>query len=358
MRIPNRVEAEGPLDAKILICGESPGAEEEQVGRPFVGASGQLLDMILSSVGIDRTRCYVTNVVKIRPPSNKLDRLGEYGLQLTDFYPELFNEVNNVKPNIVIALGNTPLEALTGISSVTKYRGSVLEGKPEVGKVKVLPSLHPAACLRTYSWTHILKFDLKRALAESAYPDIRRKDRTYIINPSFDAIMAELERLMSSTYLSIDLETYMRSGLIRTIGVGDNDISAICIPILNKMTAVWSEPEEKEIWLRMYALLTNQNIKIIAQNAQFELTQLAPYTERKMQIWVDTLRYHAILYPEMPHSLAFMTSIYTDLVYYKDDGKTSDDNTASFDQLQVYNCKDVVATFEIAMNLEREGLEV
>ena len=137
MRIPNRVEAEGPLDATILICGEAIGVEEEQVGRPFVGSSGQLLDMLLSSVGIDRTKCYVTNVVKIRPPSNKLDRLGEYGLQLTDFYPELFNEVNEVKPNIIIALGNIPLEALTGISSVTKYRGSILEGKSEIGKVKV-----------------------------------------------------------------------------------------------------------------------------------------------------------------------------------------------------------------------------
>jgi len=351
-----RVEAEGPNTAQIMIVGEAPGEEEIRIGRPFVGASGQLLDSLLCSVGINRLSCYITNVVKVRPPANDLKRLGELGLQIRDFYPELYAEVNRVKPNVIIALGNTPLEALTGLTSVTKYRGSILEGLPAIAGTKIVPSLHPAACLRTYTWTHILKFDLKRALTQSSFPEINRVDRIYVINPTFDQILEELNRLMSAEYLSVDLETYMRSGLIRTVGLGDSAIRAFCIPILNKMTPIWSEVEEKEIWLRLYLLLTNPEIKIIAQNAQFELTQLKPFTEGRMQIAIDTLRFHAVLYPEMAHSLAFLTSIYTDMIYYKDDGKVSDDSN-SFDTLQIYNCKDVVSTYEIAIKLLKEGEE-
>ena len=349
-----RVESTGPINAKIMVVGEAPGIDEERLGIPFVGASGQLLDTLLCSVGINRLSCYITNVVKVRPPANDLKRLGELGLQIRDFYPELYAEVNRVKPNVIIALGNTPLEALTGLTSITKYRGSILEGLPAIAGTKIVPSLHPAACLRTYTWTHILKFDLKRALAQSTYPDICRVDRTYIINPTFDQILEELDRLMSAEYLSVDLETYMRSGLIRTVGLGDSSTRAFCIPILNKMTPIWSEVEEKEIWLRLYLLLTNPEIKIIAQNAQFELTQLKPFTEGRMQIWMDTLRSHAITYPEMPHSLAFLNSIYTDLPFYKDDGKVSDEGSSSFNTLQIYNCKDVCVTYEIAMKLEDE----
>src|SRR3972149_4334305 len=351
---PIRVEAEGPITAKIMIIGEAPGEEEVRLGRPFIGASGQLLDYQLASVGINRIDCYITNVVKVRPPANKLDRLGELGLQVRDYYPELYNEINSIRPNVIIALGNTPLEALTGLTSVTKYRGSILEGLPAIAGTKVIPSLHPAACLRTYTWTHILKFDLRRALAQSSFSTINRVNRTYIINPSFDAVIEELDRLVFSEYLSVDLETYMRSGLIRTIGLGDSATKAFCIPILNKMTPVWTEPEEKEIWFRLYLLLTNPTIKIIAQNAQFELTQLRPFTEGKMHIWMDTLRSHAIAYPEFPHSLAFLNSIYTDLPFYKDDGKISDEGSSSFDTLQIYNCKDVCVTYEIAMKLEDE----
>src|SRR4030066_1301298 len=267
-----RVEPEGPTDAKIMIVGEAPSEEEVRLNRPFVGASGQLLDSLLSSVGINRPSCYVTNVVKVRPPANKLERLGELGLQIRDYYPELYAEVNKVKPNVIIALGNTPLEALTGLTSVTKYRGSILEGLPAIAGTKIVPSLHPAACLRTYTWTHILKFDLRRALAQSSFPEINIVDRIYITNPSFDAVIEELDRLVFSEYLSVDLETYMRSGLIRTIGLGDSATKAFCIPILNKMTPVWTEPEEKEIWFRLYLLITNPTMKIIAHNAQFELT--------------------------------------------------------------------------------------
>jgi len=346
-----RVEGVGPINAKIVIVGEAPGREEEESGLPFVGESGQLLNRLLDAVGIKRDTCYITNVVKVRPPANKLERLHELGLRVEDFYPELNSELEKVKPNIVIALGTTAMTALCGLTEITKWRGSILT----YNGIKVIPAYHPAACLRQYDWRHILKFDLTRALKESEFSEVRRRERTLTINPSFEACLVELARLEKSEYLSLDIETLKGTRVIRTVGLGDSADRAFCIPFVSGYTPVWTQAEEKELWLRLAKLLTSP-IKIICQNAQFEMTLLAPFTGGRMRVWFDTLRSHALLYPEFPHALHFLTSIYTDVPYYKEEGQT--EKGRSFDDLQIYNCKDVVVTYEIAFKLLAELEEV
>ena len=106
------VGSEGPTDAKIVICGEAPGAEEERQGKPFVGGAGFLLDSILHQVGLTREQVYITNVIKVRPPENEVSRLPELGLSVSEFIPLLKEEVESVNPNLVVALGATALQAL------------------------------------------------------------------------------------------------------------------------------------------------------------------------------------------------------------------------------------------------------
>ena len=342
----------GPKDARIVIVGEAPGEEEEKSGIPFTGSSGKLLTNILEKIGIDRSKCYITNTVKVRPPDNNLARLPELGLTVEGFYPILYAELSELKPNLIITVGNVPFHALTGLNSVVKWRGSVLFASKLTRPAKLIPIIHPAACLREWKYTYFLNFDLARAKAEAEFPEIRRKKRDLIINPTFDEVMSELSRIEKErTFLSIDLETYMRSGLIKCVGVGNREDRAMCIPIIKSMKPYWQRVEEVEIWKFLAKLLTDKEIKKIAQNAQFELTQLSKYTNGKMTVWMDTLRAHALVHPEFPHSLAFLTSIYTDMPYYKDEGKISGEKQ-DYDMLQTYNCKDVVATFEIAMKLE------
>lgn len=355
--IPKRVGGHGPTNAKIVIVGEAPGAEEDQSGIPFSGSAGKLLDSILMEAGGNRHDCYVTNVVKVRPPDNKLDRLSELGLTVEQFYPELYEEINNVNPTVIIALGATPLTALCGIEGITKYRGSILEGYPEIAKRTVIPAIHPAACLRTWVWTHLLRFDLRRAVRRAANPNVPTNPRVCYIDPTFEKAVEWLDSLQGKEYLSVDLETYMRSGLIRMIALTDSKDYAYCIPFLRNAAPLWSRQEEIELWRRILLLLLNKDVKVIAQNAQFEMTQLAPYTGGRLRVWMDTLRAHAIVYPELPHSLAFMTSIYTDVPYYKDDGKISKDKGWDFAKLQAYNCKDAMVTLEIAHRLEGELTE-
>lgn len=349
-----RVKGEGLKDAKIIIIGEAPGAEEEKEGRPFVGSSGKLLNDCLLKAGINRDDCYITNVIKVRPPHNKLDRLGELGFVIEDFLAELFHEIREVNPNIIIALGNTPLRALTKQESISKWRGSILS--TEYGKV--IPAFHPAACIRQWSWVYILTHDLRRAKKESEFPEIRRKERTYIINPNFEDIIKYLDLMKDSPFITVDFETYMYSGLIRCLGIGNSTTEAMSIPFLKEMKPIWSIEEEKAIWLKLAEVLINPKTTVIAQNAQFELLQFYPYLKDKLTIGFDTMRAHALVYPEFPHGLDFLTSIYTDMEYYKDEGKISTEKGRDFNTLQTYNCKDIVATHESALKLMDELREL
>lgn len=345
-----RVEPTGPINAKIMIIGEAPGHEEEREGLPFVGTSGRLLTQCLAKAGLNRQDIYITNVVKIKPPNNKMERLHELGITPEDYKEELLEEIKKVNPNVIVPLGNLAMSIICGASykSITKIRGSILE----IDGRKVIPTVHPAICLRQYEFTHLLTYDLKRIKEQSDFPELRRKQRTLKYGMDrFEDYLVELDMLQEEAeYLSVDLETFRSSGVIRCVGLGHRDDYALAVPILNKSQSIWSPAEEDILWRKIRQLLLTK--KVIAQNANFEMTQLAQYTDGNMLVWMDTMRAHALLYPEFPHGLDFLGSVYTDIPYWKEDGKTSNDSDDS--QLWEYNCKDVCATFEIAMELWEE----
>src|SRR5271166_5075728 len=137
------VGSDGPTNASILIVGEAPGADEERLGKPFVGTSGQELDRMLGEAGISRAECRVTNVCRIRPPNNDISKfIAKSKKEITHAHTQmgdrwctkpimdgvclLRQEVKLVKPNIIIALGNLSLLALTERWGITKWRGSML----------------------------------------------------------------------------------------------------------------------------------------------------------------------------------------------------------------------------------------
>lgn len=343
-----RVEGVGPPNAKIAIIGEAPGEEEEKEGVPFIGSSGKILNSCLDNAGLNRSEVYITNVVKVRPPDNKLTRLGELGLTIESFYPELYEELDRINPNIVVAIGGPALSALTNKEGITKWRGSVIPDKEH--RFKIIPTIHPSWIIRgNWPYIYILTHDLKKAKMESEFREIKQKERTPVINPTIDEIVATLIGLKGSEFISFDLETFHSQPVIRCIGLTNREDWGFCIPIVKGYKPIWTRNEEIEIWSLVKDVLTNNSTKLIAQNAQFEMTQLFPYTG-ELNIWMDTMRAHALLYPEYPHDLGFLSSIYTDMPYFKDEGE------GGFDELQRYNCKDIMSTFEIGMKL-REELE-
>lgn len=344
-----RVEGVGPTNPKIAIVGEAPGAEEVAEGVPFVGPSGKILNNCLDNSGLKRDDIYITNVVKVRPPDNKIKRIGELGLTLESFYPELYSELESINPNIVIAVGGVPLKALCDKDGILKWRGSILTDINH--KYKVIPVVHPSWIMRgSWNYIYILTHDLKKAKREGETKGVKVKNRISRINPTIDEVVSTLVGLKGSEYISFDLETFKSQPVIRCIGLTNKSDTGFCVPIVKGFKPVWDRREEVEIWHLVKEVLTDKSTKLIAQNAQFEMTQLYHYVG-ELNIWMDTMRAHALLYPEYPHDLGFLSSIYTDMPYFKDEGEEG------YDELQLYNCKDIMATFDVAMELKGELAE-
>ena len=346
-----RVNPSGPKEALIAIVGEAPGKEESETGVPFCGGSGQLLTKTLRDVGLNRSEIYITNVVKERPPQNDLSRLHEVGISLQESERELINELRGTKANVIVPLGGVALKALTGYGAITKYRGSILSS-PYLEKRKIIPSIHPAYCLRgNYRSVALLAYDLLKAKTESNSSKFIPTSRTYKINPTYDEVHDLLDRFFKAPYLSLDIETDMGASFIKCIGFADSPNFAGCIPLIEGGLPKWTQDQEIEIWKKIKELLTNGMTKIIIQNMMFEQTVLYPYIGEITPVYMDTMIAHHCLLSELRKSLALQTSIYTREPYYKDDAKNEDYAPTA---LYTYNCKDCAVTYEIFQTLDQD----
>lgn len=132
----------GPLDARLMIIGEAPGRTEDEGGAPFIGQSGKLFFTLLGEeVGLTREECYVTNVVKCRPPANRTPTPHE----IETCRPWLIEQLDLVAPSFILTLGNTAGRAIFAYQSgIGRVHGHVFRS----GAIRGLPTYHPAAALR------------------------------------------------------------------------------------------------------------------------------------------------------------------------------------------------------------------
>ena len=142
------VFGEGNSDAELMFVGEAPGADEDRLGRPFVGAAGQKLDGIIKAMGFRREQIYIANVLKARPPGNRNplpDEVADHGLFLKA-------QIRVVRPKIIVALGKPAAHFLLSTSdSMSRLRG--VWGSVQIGtnRIAVMPTYHPAYVLRRYT---------------------------------------------------------------------------------------------------------------------------------------------------------------------------------------------------------------
>lgn len=137
--------ADGNPQAEIMLVGEGPGAEEDRVGRPFVGKAGQLLDRMLGAIGLDRTRVYIANVVPWRPPGNREPTPQE----INAVQPFLMRQIALVNPKILVTVGAISTRTLFNTTTgITRMRGQWRDLNLDGVAVRALPMLHPAYLLR------------------------------------------------------------------------------------------------------------------------------------------------------------------------------------------------------------------
>lgn len=346
---------------KIILIGECYGESEAKIKCGFVGSSGaELLRMLneaeiitltsedysfiskyyklndpsmLDMVWTLHPEVYRTNVINQRPPGNNLAAFcgpKQGGIRgypslvkgkhlRAEFIPELerlANEITEVNPNIVVALGNTALWALSGNVGISKLRGTTLLSTHTATGFKTLATYHPAAVQRQWELRPVTIIDLMKAKRESAYPEIRRTPREIWIEPS----LGDMEKFYASyiqgcSLLSVDIET--AGNRITCIGFSPGPGLALVVPFFDsrrKNGAYWPfKEDELKAWLFVRGILEDRETPKVFQNGLYDISFLwRAYGIKTFGASEDTMLLHHALQPESLKSLGFLGSVYAD----------------------------------------------
>jgi uracil-DNA glycosylase family 4 len=371
--MPKYVRGEGNPKAKLMIVGEAPGKLEDDLGRPFVGPSGELLDIFLKEAGLDRSAVYVTNVRKYRPPFNKYHLMNPGEPPLEEQRQQLWNEIDAIKPNCILALGDKALSALTGNSGIHKWRGSILKARN--GTTKVVATFHPANFLRDketeggkgmfkYSYKYVVRHDFARAIEESRTEGLCLPERNLEICRNSMQLRRFLDRSDWSQPLSVDIES--SNCIPICIGIAFGKFEAISIPIFNRLSHLnfegIAEHDLAFIWKDLDEAI--RTCRVLGQNFKYDHEKIYRLGFRP-NVWGDTQLLAHTVNPEMPaKSIAFLQSIYTREPFHKEEGedfwkdrgKKAKANL-KLDDLLLYNAKDAVVTWEIHEAMLEEARE-
>ena len=384
--VPNKPLA----GSKIFLVGETPGGDEVLRLRPFVGASGEELNRMLNEAGILRSECSVGNVCQYQPPNNLIEHFIDPRKTLAikkglTYHPpwrtfvqpfvlqhmkRLEEQILDIEPNLIIALGNTPLTALTGERGISNWRASVLEtaslrrrsdGKP----FKVIPCYHPAYILRCWYDRFVAVQDFRRCCKEALFPEVRTPAYNFVISPSFEQAMSWMDDLLNKLdwcqggeklRVSVDIETKARQ--ITCIGLGTSELDAICIPFIDfrKPGAnYWpTKEEELAIVFRLRTILTRPSIQLVGQNFTYDDQYLARQWGFLANIHSDTMLDHHTNFTKLEKGLDFLSSIYCKFHrFWKGESKEWDTKHFGHEELWGYNCKDCVITWEVSQALDK-----
>lgn len=334
------VPGSGPLTAKLTIIGEAPGAEEERLQRPFVGASGHLLDRVLRAAGLRREETYITNLYKSRPPNNDISTVPKAQLEFArrDLRFELA-ELDSCR--LLVPVGNKALWAVADVEGITKRRGAPIRCWD--GRIAI-PTIHPAATFRQDSWTPSIYLDFQRAaqalaMLESNVAVIPQ--RKLLIAPTVEELREFIGTIGPADPLSFDIET--QPGRVICVGLSRDPSCAVSV-LLNS-------PEVVHL---VDTVLADPTVPKVGQNVMYDVLMLERCLGIAVQgIVADTMLLHGVLEPELPHGLDFLNSMYCWEPYYKDEAKGWSARQA-LDQLLVYNCKDAAVTLECFQEMMKD----
>jgi uracil-DNA glycosylase family 4 len=361
--VPNEV----PDDSSIVFVGEAPGSDEElhrEDGvlrpRPFVGESGNLFTTCLGRNGILRQEIGIANLSNFRPQGNKFELL--LGTpQLEESLRDLYKRLREVKPTVICAMGAWPLWFFTSKqgkkpgTGITNWRGSILPCTVEgLENVKVIPTFHPAYVYRDRSKYPIYDCDIKRAVEDSKFQGLRYPERKFVLAPKNDQLEHWTNVLLASKKIAVDIET-----------VGKTQLSCIGFAPSSDLGIVFEWDNQfhtRDCTERILA----SGIPLIFHFGTYDTEVLEVFYQLKVaNYWWDTMVAQHVMWPELPRSLAYQTSVLSRQPYYKherrekgaeEDRKAWPSKTPK-ERLWGYNAKDICETFLAQEHQEKEMSE-
>lgn len=348
------VPASGRVTSDIAIIGEAPGKQEELQGIPFVGGAGRVLNMLLNNAGILRQDCYVTNVIKCRPPGNNINTADAHKA-ITCCKSRFEEELRSLQCKVLVPTGNTPLAALGIAHKITEIRGTVLM----TPWGKVIPTFHPAYVMRqwdeyvtcTYDWAKIRDHLTIKGLVE--VPE------DFTLSPTIEQVeeftLSILDRANHEPIsIGLDIETFICDTPLHTpvkvVGISVDSMTAMVIPFITQSgNAYWNSRDQAVRAISAIAkILEHDQIEKVVHNVLFDLLVLSNLGFNIRGPVYDTMVGRFLVYNPSPLSLAYCVSIYTDYPAWKLD-KGQDD--LSFRR---YNARDAIVLHLIKPKLDED----
>jgi len=340
----------GPSNSWLMAVGEAPGEEEERQGRPFVGPAGQKLREFFMQVGIDPEEVYYTNLCAARPPANKLEKFfldgGEPDLPVFLGLEQLKSQILSVRPNVILALGNFALHALTGkgrwvdymkdgerirgFTGIQDWRGSILHSTLVEG-FKVIPTYHPSYILREGMGDHgIWLSDLARAKAEGLFPEVRRPRKLIVQVGTQPSTLVNYEGVIDREEVPQWEPSILTRSDVRDILLSDPatpttlDIEYIrntllCVGLTNDRNSAYVVPTKSLGDIQYVSDIIRNTKGFNAQNSMFDASILEWHYSLPImkRVVFDTMVAAYVANVELPKGLDFLISIYTDQPYHK-----------------------------------------
>lgn len=351
------VPAKGNANAQLMVIGESPSFEDEQILEPFSGQEGRELNRLLQIAKINRNDLWLSHVCKYMIPftldkkESFTQRCQDAGINIQQQIDDLRREIQSINPNCILVLGKEALWALTGKNKIDDYRGSILSSF--LGK-KIVATYSPRDVLeyKIEAWKRqVAIFDFKRAYKQSAFPEINWPSRNLHIARNSSDVYSFINDNLHHGRVSEDIEA--KHCIPWCLGLAFNKYEGMTIRLWDGI----SSSDLAAIWIMIARLNMNKTIKKIGQNFKYDQDKITRIGLPINSLWSDTMLKAFCINPELPKNLAFNTSIYTEEPFYKNEGMYE----GSDEDLLIGCARDACCTYEVddaqQIDIDEMGLE-
>lgn len=325
----------------------SDGASDDDIASGYA-ITGYQEERMRQLVDFRWDESYRTALIKERI---NLNNVKQNEPLVTDQYKQILgNEIKTVNPNVIVPLSELSFNFVAGLTGIYKFRGSVLPARSEFPpNTKVIPVLGLYPYLnQDPKMTFISRLDFSKVAKNIDNPIPFKDENVWIIKTAIELLNYIERGLKTCEFLVFDIETFY--SIPTCISLCFNDDESATVPLLDNRISV----SERGLMMKYTADLLASSTPKVNQNIKFDWKKLNRFKYYVNNIVGDTLLAASCLYCEFPKNLGFLTSIYTDMPYFKDEGKQFDPTIHNRDRLYLYCAKDSLATHRIYTQQQKE----
>lgn len=347
------VSGHGYSSAKVVIVGDCASDEDVNTGYALSGYTESLIRSFCKDNGLSIDEMWRTLLIKER--GNQKDYKKNEELLTEQYKSILINEIQQIKPNLVVPIGEMAFNFTTGLSGIRKFRGSVLPANLAIFSptLRVIPVLGPNPFLNEdHKLRFITRLDFSKIAKNVDQSGPIEEIGKIWIAKNAASVRNYFERHYNKAeFLVFDIETYMDIPTCISFCFDGNE--SVTIPLLD-----WNISQDDRVLMAYeVAKLLASPIPKVNQNIKFDWKKLERLGFFVNNVVGDTMLAASVLYAEFPKNLGFLTSLYTDMPYFKDEGKQFDPALHHRDRLYTYCAKDSLSTHKIYSQQKPEMVE-